>query len=254
MLKKEFKVGKLTVKIYDSRNNMGLAAAKEAAEVLRKLLAEKETVNAIFAAAPSQNEFLAALAEAPGIDWKRVHAYHMDEYVGLPADHPAGFGNFLERAIWSKVPFGEVHKIGCEKTAEQAIADYSAILKGVHFDLLFAGIGENGHIAFNDPGEADFHDKALIKKVALDEVCRMQQVHDGCFETIDEVPKYALTLTCPMLMSCDRAFVVVPAPAKAEAVRKTCEDAITEAVPATVFRTHPAATLYVDSDAGKYIL
>lgn len=254
MLKKEFKAGELNVKVYDTRANMGLEAGKEAGEALRALLAKKDVVNIIFAAAPSQNEFLAALAEEPGIDWNRVHAYHMDEYVELPADHPAGFGNFLDRAIWSKVPCGEVHKIGCDKTAEQAIADYDVLLKGVHFDLLFAGIGENGHIAFNDPGEADFNDKALIKKVALDDVCRMQQVHDGCFATIDDVPKYALSLTCPMLMSCDKAFVIVPAPAKANAVKATVNAPINEDVPATIFRTHKDATLYVDSDSGKYIL
>ncbi len=254
MLKKEFKAGLMTVKVYDTRKNMGLEAGKEAAQYLRDLLARKEEINVVFAAAPSQNEFLATLAEESGIDWSRVNALHMDEYVGLPADHPAGFGNFLKRAIWDKINCKSVTLIGCEKTAEQAVADYDKVLRGRKIDIVFFGIGENGHIAFNDPGEADFNDPALIKKVKLDEVCRMQQVHDGCFASIDEVPQYALSLTVPELMSCDKAFVVVPAPAKANAVKATIEHEISDQVPSTILRQHPDATLYVDSDSGKYIL
>ena len=254
MLTKEFKVDNLTVKKYDSRNAMGEAAGKETAEHFRKLLAEKKEIWVIFAAAPSQNEFLAALAAAPGIDWGRVHAIHMDEYVGLPKDHPAGFGNFLDRAIWSKVKLASIDYIGPERAPEEAIAAYNKILSEHHIDVCLMGIGENGHIAFNDPHVADFNDPLKIKKVDLDLTCRTQQVHDGCFATLDEVPKYAMTLTIPTLFACDKLVCVVPAPTKANAVKATLYGPIAESCPASIMRRHADATLYVDPDSGKYIV
>lgn len=254
MLKKQFKVDKLDVKVYDSRRSMGEEAGAEAAEYLRALLAKQDEVYAIFAAAPSQNEFLATLAAAPGIDWGRVHALHMDEYVGLPADAPQGFGNFLRRAIFDKVPFGSVDYIGSEGNPDDLIARYDAILAAHKVDVVFMGIGENGHIAFNDPHVADFADPARIKKVDLDLKCRTQQVHDGCFAKLEDVPEYALTLTVPTLFAGGRLFCVVPAATKADAVKATVEGPVGAQCPATVMRLHDAATLYVDSDSGKYIL
>lgn len=253
MLTKEFKVDNLTVKKYDSRNAMGEAAGKEAAECFRKLIAEKGEVWAIFAAAPSQNEFLATLV-ASDVDWTKVHALHMDEYVNLPSDHPAGFGNFLDRAIFKKVPFASVDYITTTKTPGQIVADYTELLEKHHVDICLMGIGENGHIAFNDPHVADFNDPAKIKKVDLDLKCRTQQVHDGCFATLEEVPEYAMTLTIPTLFACDHLFCVVPAPTKADAVKATIYGPVTEACPATIMRRHASATMYVDQDSGKYIL
>jgi glucosamine-6-phosphate deaminase len=253
MLTKEFKVDNLTVKKYDSRNAMGEASGKEAAAHFRKLLAEKKEIWVIFAAAPSQNEFLATLAAEPGIDWGRVHAIHMDEYVGLPKDHPAGFGNFLDRTIWSKVPIASINYIGSERDPEEAIAEYNKILSEHHIDVCLMGIGENGHIAFNDPHVADFNDPLKIKKVDLDLTCRTQQVHDGCFATLDEVPKYALTLTIPTLFACDRLFCMVPATTKANAVKATIYGPISESCPASIMRRHKDATLYIDQDSGKYV-
>lgn len=254
MLVKHFKADNLDVKIYDSRDAMGKAAGEEAAAYLRKILSEKEEINAVFAAAPSQNEFLAALAEAPGIEWGRVNALHMDEYVGLPSDAPQAFGNFLRNAIFDKVPFKEVFYIGTEGTPEELAARYDHILADHPVDVVFMGIGENGHIAFNDPHVADFHDPLRIKKVDLDEKCRMQQVHDKCFEKIEDVPHYALTLTCPELFSADRIFCVVPAATKAAAVRSACEGPVSESCPSSILRRHKNATLYLDSDSGKYVL
>ena len=254
MLIKNFKVDRLSVKVFDSRESMGEAAASEAATRLRDILSRKEEVNVVFAAAPSQNEFLAALSKAEGIDWGRVIALHMDEYVGLPEDAPQGFGNFLKRAIFDKVPFGRIDYIGTEGDPEAVMARYDRILAGSPVDVVFMGIGENGHIAFNDPHVADFNDPLRIKKVDLDLTCRTQQVHDGCFATLGEVPEYALTLTIPALVAADRIFCVVPAATKADAVRATVLGPVTEKVPATVLRHHPAATLYVDSDSGKYVL
>ncbi len=251
---KDFKVDKLEVKVYGSRAEMGAEAAQEAVKYLKELLSNQQEVNAIFAAAPSQNEFLSGLVQAEGIDWQRVNAYHMDEYVGLAADAPQGFGNFLKERIFSKVPFKSVNYIGSVGRAEDLVARYDALLAKVHIDVVFMGIGENGHIAFNDPHVADFHDPARIKKVDLDLKCRTQQVHDGCFKTLDEVPRYALTLTVPELFSADRLFCIVPAATKADAVKATVEGPIGEQCPATVMRLHKAATMYLDPDSGKYIL
>lgn len=254
MLVKRFKKDKLQVKVYDSRDAMGRAAAREAAAHLRSLLSQKEEVRVVFAAAPSQNEFLAALCRSRGIDWGRVTALHMDEYVGLPADAPQGFGNFLRRSIFDKVPFKEVLYIGTELPASEAIARYDKMLRERPVDVVFMGIGENGHIAFNDPHVADFADPLRIKQVDLDLKCRTQQVHDGCFAALDEVPKYALTLTCPVLFSAERLFCVVPAATKADAVRAMVGGPVGEACPATILRRHDWATLYTDTDSGKYIL
>jgi len=252
MLTKEFKVDNLTVKKYDSRNAMGEASGKEAAEYFKNLIALKGEIWVIFAAAPSQNEFLATLA-ASDVDWTKVHAIHMDEYVNLPSDHPAGFGNFLDRAIFKKVPFASVDYITTTKNPEQIISDYTRLLCEHHIDICLMGIGENGHIAFNDPHVANFFDPAKIKKVDLDLKCRTQQVHDGCFATLDEVPEYAMTLTIPTLFACDRLFCVVPAPTKADAVKATIYGPVTELCPASILRRHKNATLYVDQDSGKYI-
>ncbi len=252
---KEIIKDKLTVKIFETRNEMGAAAGAAAADKIRELIAEKGEVNMIFAAAPSQNETLAALISAEGIDWSKVNAFHMDEYIGLPADAPQGFGNFLKERIFSKLPFKSVNYIYAEgETPEEICARYTRLIEENPIDIVCLGIGENGHIAFNDPWVADFNDKELIKKVALDEVCRQQQVNDGCFAKIDDVPKYALTLTVPTLFNADYLFCTVPAPTKADAVYKTVNNDINEDLPATIMRTHKSAIMYCDADSGRKLL
>lgn len=245
--------GKLPVRIYDTRRNMGEAAAADVAACIRELLAVKQEIYMIFAAAPSQNEFLAALAVAPGIEWGRIHALHMDEYVGLPADAPQGFGNFLRAAIFGQVPFASVDYIGTESDPDETCRRYAALLQGIQVDIVCMGIGENGHIAFNDPPVADFNDPLTIKKVALDETCRLQQVHDGCFARIEEVPRYAVTLTVPTMFRARYIFCIVPAPTKANAVRATVCGPISEQCPASILRTHEHAILYTDSDSAALL-
>lgn len=245
--------GKLPVRIYDTRRNMGEAAAADVAACIRELLAVKQEIYMIFAAAPSQNEFLAALAATPGIEWGRIHALHMDEYVGLPADAPQGFGNFLRAAIFGQVPFASVDYIGTESDPEETCRRYAALLQGIQVDIVCMGIGENGHIAFNDPPVADFNDPLTIKKVALDETCRLQQVHDGCFARIEEVPRYAVTLTVPTMFRARYIFCIVPAPTKANAVRATVCGPISEQCPASILRTHEHAILYTDSDSAALL-
>lgn len=251
---KDFTVDNLRVKAFDTRANMGADAAAEAAIYLKELLANKDEVNAVFAAAPSQDDFLASLVATEGIEWNRVNAFHMDEYVGLPSTAPQGFGNFLKERIFSKLPFKSVNYIGSEGKPEELVARYDALLASNHIDVVFMGIGENGHIAFNDPHVADFNDPARIKKVDLDLKCRMQQVHDGCFVNLDQVPEYALTLTVPTLFSADRLFCIVPAATKADAVKLTVEGEIGEHCPATILRRHANATMYLDADSAKHIL
>lgn len=245
--------GKLPVRIYDTRRNMGEAAAADVAACIRELLAVKQEIYMIFAAAPSQNEFLAALAAAPGIEWNRIHALHMDEYVGLPADAPQGFGNFLRAAIFGQVPFASVDYIGTESDPDETCRRYAALLQGIQVDIVCMGIGENGHIAFNDPPVADFNDPLTIKKVALDETCRLQQVHDGCFARIEEVPRYAVTLTVPTMFRARYIFCIVPAPTKANAVRATVCGPLSEQCPASILRTHEHAILYTDSDSAALL-
>lgn len=252
---KEFRAGLMDVRVYETRAEMGAAAAADACACLKEIVREKGFANAIFAAAPSQNEFLAALC-ASDAPLHRVNALHMDEYVGLPADAPAGFGNFLRRAIFDKAPFASVHFIsdGSDASPEALMKRYEQVLADYPPDVVFMGIGENGHIAFNDPPTADFFDPLSIKKVRLDETCRLQQVHDGCFENLDAVPKYALTLTVPALMRARYAFVVVPAATKKNAVNRAVREDISTRCPATILRARPNAVLYADPDSGADLL
>jgi glucosamine-6-phosphate deaminase len=253
-----FTVDALRVQIHASREAMGQAAAAAIAEAMRARLAAATRLNMIFAAAPSQNEMLAALATAPGIDWSRLQAYHMDEYLGLPADHPAGFRRYLREHLFEHVPLNpdQLHLIPGESILQplRTCLGYEEQLRGHPPDIVCAGIGENGHLAFNDPPVADFLDPVLVKVVRLDHECRTQQVHDGCFATIDEVPTHAYTLTIPALFRAPTLAVVVPGPRKAEAVRATLRNPIDEACPATVLRTHRGATLYLDPDSARFVL
>ncbi len=245
----------LRVEIYDTRDEMGAQAGKRSADILRKLLCEQEEVNVIFAAAPSQNETLEALKGQPDIDWGRVNAFHMDEYVGLAADAPQGFGNFLREHIFSHLPFKSVHYLDCEASDTDAECErYAALLRQHPVDLVLLGIGENGHIAFNDPHVADFSDPLVVKRVDLDDVCRNQQVNDGCFRSIDEVPKYALTLTIPTLVAAPHLVCTVPAKTKAWAVARTVNGEIGEECPATAMRMHPDTVMFCDVDSGSELL
>lgn len=253
---KSEKIGTLDVRVYDTRAEMGNAAGNDTTDVIVALLAKKPEINMIFAAAPSQNETLAALCERKDIDWTRVNAYHMDEYIGLAADASQRFGTFLKNAIFGKLPFRSVNYIDCTGSDPEAeCARYAALLEKVKIDVVMLGIGENGHIAFNDPPVADFDDKRIIKPVSLDEVCRNQQVNDGCFASLSEVPHMALTLTVPTLFHADYLFCSVPAATKADAVYHTVTDReISTKCPATIMRKHPHAILYCDKDSGAKVL
>lgn len=242
------------IKVFENRAKMGSFAAKEAALAIKEMLKYQAEVNCIFAAAPSQNEFLGCLVKEE-LDWNRINAFHMDEYVGLQDGDRRLFSSFLNDSIFTKVPFKKIYFINeCGDRAEDRIKGYSKLLEEYPADITFMGIGENGHIAFNDPHVADFEDKALMKIVDLDYKCRRQQVNDGCFSTLEEVPKCALTLTIPVLMRAKKVFCIVPSKTKAEAVKNTVLGEISERCPATIIRMHKDASLYLDKDSARYLL
>lgn len=251
-MKREFSIDLLHVNAYDTRVEMAENAALMAGKEIVSMLQFKEVLNIIFAAAPSQNEFLVALIRQEGIDWRRINAFHMDEYIGLPADAPQSFGNYLKERIFDKVPFRAVSYISTTGLSPEEICTrYAKLLNEFPPDIVFMGIGENGHIAFNDPHVADFNDKATIKIVDLDLVCRQQQVNDGCFNNLEQVPKQAITLTIPLLMSAPRIYCIVPGKTKANAVSNTFHQAIVEKYPSTILRKHPSAELFIDADSAK---
>jgi len=219
-LLQKIKIDQLAVEIYASRGDLGSAAAQAVAERMRILLNQQDQVRMVFAAAPSQNEFLAELGTLPGLDWQRVTALHMDEYVGLGADAPQSFVRFLRDHLFDKVKPGVVHYLnGLATDLEAECQRYSGLINEAPIDIVCAGIGENGHLAFNDPPYADFDDPKTVKVVKLALRSREQQVHDGCFPRLDAVPTRALTLTIPALMAASHIHCIVPGPTKAEAVR-----------------------------------
>ncbi len=244
---RQFFADELSVRVYPDRETMGRAAAADIAAAIRRTLAEQPVCRMIFAAAPSQNEMLAALAADASVDFGRIEAFHMDEYCGLDPAAPQGFGNFLRAALFGHVPFRAVHYLNSSAPDWRAeCARYGELLEENPADIVCLGIGENGHVAFNDPPVADFNDPVLVKRVALDPVCRQQQVNDGCFARLEQVPTHALTLTVPALFRGRELFCVVPAPTKAQAVRDTVRGPVSEACPASILRRHPHAALYLD--------
>jgi len=208
----------------------------------------------VFASAPSQEEFLAALAVQPDLDWRRVIAFHMDEYVGLPNDAPQGFGRFLRQRVFDRVQPGVVHYLdGDAPDLDEESARYGALLRRYPPDITCAGVGESGHLAFNDPPFADFEDQALVKIVRLAEQSRHQQVREECFQSLKDVPELAITLTIPALFFAPYFSCVVPFRSKAEAVREMLTGPVTTGCPASILRRHPNAILYLDRESAALI-
>jgi len=251
---RELTKDKLKVKIYENRPLLGAGAADAISKKINELLETKEYVNIVFAAAPSQNEFLAEL-QKKDIDWSRINAFHMDEYVGLNQEASQLFGNYLRERLFDKVSFREVFYLnGNAPDMEDECKRYAELLTRYHTDIVFLGIGENTHLAFNDPHVAYFDDPEIVKVVDLDEKNRMQQVDPGdktCFGNIKEVPAYAITLTVPVLFKADYAFAIAPGTKKANAIYHTLYSEVQEKYPSTVLRTHNNAVLYIDEDSAS---
>ncbi len=247
MLEKRY--DEVTLRIFPSRDEMGQAAGRDAGEALRRALAAKDEVNCIFASAPSQNEVLAALCREKDIAWNRINAFHMDEYLGLPSSDPRSFADYLNRNVFSLLPMKSVHLLNGLADPAAECARYTDLLRKHPIDVVFMGIGENGHLAFNDPPVADFDDPAIVKVVELEQACRQQQVNDGCFPSLADVPTKAITLTLPALTRVKDIFCVVPGPRKAPAVKAALTGPIGTACPASILRKTPGALMYVDKDA-----
>lgn len=254
MLVKEFEKDRLVCKVFSDRDSMGKYAAGQIAETMRELLSYKQEINMVFAAAPSQNEVLYYLAQEKDLDWSRVNAFHMDEYIGLEKDSPKLFGRYLENALFKHVNIKTVYYIGTSESPEELCRRYEQLLENYPIDIVCLGIGENGHIAFNDPHVADFKDSKLVKVVDLGEECRIQQVNDKTFDTLDEVPKYAITLTIPALTSAKHLFCTVPTIRKAAALYRTMTEEISETVPATILRRHEHAVMYTDLESASMLM
>lgn len=245
---KKLSINGVAIHVAESRTAMGDRAAADIACEIRTRLQNQPGVRMVFAAAPSQSEMLAALCNEKDIDWSRITAFHMDEYLGLDPGSPQGFGTWLKHAIFNHLPFGAVHLIESDDNPVQAAADYAAKLNEAPIDIVCCGIGVNGHLAFNDP-PADFDDPLTVKIVELDAQCRRQQVDDGCFAALGDVPTHALTMTMPALLAGHAVFCTVPGAAKKEAVRRAILGPIDPMCPASALRRHPRCTLYLDRDS-----
>lgn len=242
-------VDQLQVEVYEERQAMGHAAARAVATKMQELLLRKDSIRMVFASAPSQNEFLSALCSIDEIDWSRVTAFHMDEWIGLSEEAPQRFGTFIKRNLFDIVHPSVVHLIDSKNTPEFECDRYGRLLETDEIDIICLGIGENGHIAFNDPPVAKFDDPTFMKPVVLDEICRNQQLHDGPFPSIDDVPTHGITMTVPALMSGQYLFCIVPGPRKTQAIHRTLSEPVTEACPASILRRHPHAILFLDKEA-----
>ncbi|HEV2351591.1 MAG TPA: glucosamine-6-phosphate deaminase [Terriglobia bacterium] len=244
------RVGTLKVKVYRSTGEMGRAAAEHAAGRMIALAGGMDSLAMIFATGASQLAMLSALTAAPDLPWNKVVGFHMDEYLGISENHPASFRRYLRENLTRRVPMREFHGIdGTPAQAEQTCRTYAELLRSHAPRVCLLGIGENGHLAFNDPAEADFNDPLDIKIVALDDVCRQQQHSEGWFSSLAEVPQRAITLTIPTLFRVPELILSVPGPRKAHIVKRTLEESISTACPATILRTHPNATVYLDRDS-----
>lgn len=248
------KAGLLNIYIHRTRREMGAAAGARAAAAIREAIAKRGEAGVVFAAAPSQNETLDGLVAATGIDWQRVVAFHMDEYVGVGAGAPYSLRRYLKEHLVSRVPLKRFYEIRGEDDDPESVAtEYAALLAERRPGVCLAGIGENGHLAFNDPNVADFRDPEDVKVVELDSRSREQQVADGLFASVDQVPRRAITLTIPRLFRIPALIISVAGSRKREAVRAALTGPISETCPASILRTHRSAHLFLDEEAAALI-
>lgn len=246
---RSLRVGNLNVEVYESTEAMGKAAAGAAAQTLLALAGWSETIAIIFATGASQMATLKALISIPDLPWSRIIGFHMDEYLAISNQHPASFRRYLRERITNKVRMRHFYEMDGNGNPEEICKEYADILRQHNPQLCLLGIGENGHLAFNDPAEANFDDPFDMKIVSLDAQCRQQQVAEGWFKNLAEVPSQAITLTIPALMRVPQLIASVPGGRKAHIVYRTLTEEISTRCPATILRNHPNATVYLDSDS-----
>jgi glucosamine-6-phosphate deaminase len=251
---RELTYDQLACRVYGTNAEMGQAAAEHTAAELRTAIAERGVANVVLAAANSQLTFLHALCKLPAINWQAVNVFHMDEYLDLAPGHPASFSLFLRRHLVDQVSIGAFYPVpGRPADVDLACQGYELLLKANPVDVCCLGIGENGHVAFNEPPVADFEDPVWLKQVKLDEKSRRQQVGEGHYASLDEVPTHALTMTIPALCAAKRMICIVPETRKAQAVHDTLLGPVSTACPASILRQMPHATLYLDVDAASMV-
>jgi glucosamine-6-phosphate deaminase len=247
-----FSVDKAWIQVFPSKLAASQAAANKAAAILRAGILEHGCVRVIVGTGSSQADLINALAHDEEVDWSRVEVFHMDEYVGLSEDHPASFRRWLRTHLTDLVHPKVTHYLNADTPDLAAEARrYGELLCSAPIDLCFLGFGENGHIAFNDPHVADFNDPLIIKRVDLDERCRRQQVGEGAFADIKAVPRDALSITCPVLLSAKYLVCCVPELRKAEAVQNALKGPLAESCPASIVRTHPHVFIFLDRDSAS---
>lgn len=250
-----FRADSLTAYIHENSKKMAAAAATAAAAIIVDSIEARGLARVILATAVSQVEFYESLVSCKAIDWSRIIVFHMDEFLGIPESHSASFGRFLNQYLLTRIPVRAAHKIrGDALQPLRECARYEALLKESQIDLCCLGVGENGHIAFNDPDVADFEEKSWVKLVKMDDRCLLQQVKDKVFNTINDVPSYAYTLTIPALMSARQIVGIVPGSHKAEAVAKMLQNPVSTTCPASALRHHPKAELHLDAHAAERLL
>jgi glucosamine-6-phosphate deaminase len=249
----EFQIESAHVQIYASPQELGLAAAQRAAKLISQAIEARGKARVIAATGNSQIPLAEALVKQP-VDWKAVELFHMDEYTGISAGHPSSFRYWIKTRLEDQIHPGKMFYLaGDAADLDAEIRRYSELLLQAPIDLAFVGFGENGHIAFNDPPVAYFHDPAQVKEVTLDEACRRQQAGEGHFQDIASVPEKAVTITCPGLFRANSWISCVPERRKAEAVRNALEGPISEKCPASIVRRHPDAYVYLDRESASLL-
>jgi glucosamine-6-phosphate deaminase len=242
----------MIIKVFDNKISLGQAAANQAADALRGAIQKKDRARIIAATGAAQFEFLDALTSLPGIDWERVEMFHLDEYIGLPIDHPASFRNFLLTRLINKVGMKHHHLLDGEQDPASVIRDVGKALQQAPIDAAFVGIGENGHLAFNDP-PADFETEEPYLVVTLDEACRRQQLGEGWFNNLSEVPRHAISMSIRQTLKAQEIIAIVPDARKAKAVAACCEGVISPLAPASILRTHSNTTVYLDKNSAALL-
>jgi glucosamine-6-phosphate deaminase len=242
----------MRIRVFEDRNSLGQAAAVQAAAAMKRALAEHGNARIIGASAASQYEFLDALTRTPGIDWKRVELFHLDEYIGLPMSHPASFCKFLEDRLISRTGIVDAHLLNGEEDPQKVIRETGEAIRTTPADVAFVGIGENGHLAFNDP-PADFEVEEPFIVVSLDEACRQQQVGEGWFPDLSAVPRQAISMSVRQVLKAREILAVVPGPKKAQAIKACFDGPLSPMAPSSILRTHANATIYLDRESAELL-
>jgi glucosamine-6-phosphate deaminase len=246
------KASQMILRVFEDKNSLARAAAAQASALIRSAIAHGGSVRVVAATGTSQFEFLGALTETSGVEWKRVELFHLDEYIGLPTDHRASFCKFLQERLIGKAKIGQYHLLNGAADPSEIIQRVGAAITLSPIDIVFAGIGENGHLAFNDP-PADFQTEEPYIVVHLDERCRQQQVNEGWFQELSDVPRSAISMSIRQILKAQEIICVVPDGRKARAIQACFEGAVSPLAPASILRTHAQATVYLDQNSARLL-